>query len=73
VPDDVFQELIRRGIRKINIATELQKSFTAGVRTYLAENPDAIDIRKIFKPGIENMKEAVRKKIRLFGSSGRAW
>jgi ketose-bisphosphate aldolase len=72
VPDDIFEEIIRRGIRKINIGAELQKSFTAGVREYLAENPDAIDIRKIFKPGIDNMKEAVRKKMRLFGSSGQA-
>ena len=73
VPDDVFEEIIRRGIRKINIGAELQKIFTAGVREYLAENPDAIDIRKIFKPGIDNMKEAVRMKMRLFGSSGKAW
>lgn len=73
VPDDIFEEVIRRGIRKINIGAELQKSFTAGVREYLTENPDAIDIRKIFKPGIDNMKEAVRKKMRLFGSSGQAW
>ncbi|HEY9161622.1 MAG TPA: class II fructose-bisphosphate aldolase [Desulfomonilia bacterium] len=73
VPDDIFKEVIRRGIRKINIGAELQKSFTAGVREYLAENTDAIDIRKIFKPGIDNMKEAVRKKMRLFGSSGQAW
>jgi ketose-bisphosphate aldolase len=73
VPDDIFKEVIRRGIRKINIGAELQKSFTAGVREYLAENTDAIDIRKIFKPGIDNMKESVRKKMRLFGSSGQAW
>jgi fructose-bisphosphate aldolase, class II len=72
VPDDVFKELIRCGIRKINIATELQKSFTAGVREYLAEYPEAIDIRKIFTPGIDKMKEAVRVKMRLFRSSGKA-
>ncbi len=73
VPDDIFLELIRCGIRKINIATELQKSFTAGVREYLSDNPDAIDIRKIFKPGIDNMKEAVRTKMRLFKSSGKTF
>jgi fructose-bisphosphate aldolase class II len=73
VPDDVFEEIIRRGIRKINIGTELQKSFTAGVRGFLAGNPDAIDVRKVLKPGIDNMKEAVRMKIRLFKSSGKAW
>jgi fructose-bisphosphate aldolase, class II len=73
VPDEIFEEIIRRGIRKINIGAELQKCYTAGVRGYLTENPDAIDIRKIFKPGIDNMKEAVRKKMRLFGSSGKAW
>lgn len=73
VPDDVFEELIRRGIRKINIGTELQKCFTAGLREFLAANPNAIDIRKVLKPGMDNMKEAARTKMRLFKSSGKAW
>ena len=73
VPDDIFEEVIRRGIRKINIGTELQKSFTAGVREFLAANPDAIDVRKVLKPGIDSLKKAVRTKIRLFKSNGKAW
>jgi len=73
VPNEVFEEVIRRGIRKINIGTELQKTFAAGVRAFLAENPDAIDVRKFLKPGIENLKEAARTKMRLFKSSGMAW
>ncbi|HEX6988988.1 MAG TPA: tagatose-bisphosphate aldolase subunit KbaY, partial [Bacillota bacterium] len=34
--------------------------------------PDEIDPRKILGPGRDAMREKVREKIRLFGSSGRA-
>lgn len=73
VPDAVFEEIIARGITKINIGTELQKTFSAGMRKFMAENPDAIDIRKLLKPGIAAMKESVRTKIRLFKSNEKAW
>jgi fructose-bisphosphate aldolase class II len=73
VPDEAFNEIISRGITKINIGTEVQKSFSAGLRKFIAENPDAIDIRKLMKPAVEEMKEAVRTKIRLFKSNGKAW
>jgi len=72
VPDEAYAEVIKRGIAKINVGTELQKSFAAGLRRYASENPDAIDIRKLTKPGIDEMKEAVRAKMRLCLSSGKA-
>ena len=73
VPDEAFAEVIARGIAKINIGTELQKCFAAGLRKFAAENPDAIDVRKLLKPATDEMKEAVRTKIRLFKSNGKAW
>ncbi len=73
VPDEAFAEVIKRGISKINIGTEIHKSFASGLRKYVADNPDAIDIRKFTKPAIGEMKESVRSKLRLFLSSGKAW
>ncbi|HOX28515.1 MAG TPA: class II fructose-bisphosphate aldolase [bacterium] len=73
VPDEVFDEVIARGIHKINIGTELQKSFSTAMRQFAGDNPKIIDIRKLFRPAIDGMKESVRTKIRLFKSNGKAW
>jgi len=71
VPDELYPQAISRGICKINIGTELQKSFTAGVRRFLETNPDVIDPRKVLRPGVDEMKDMVIKKIRLFNSVGK--
>lgn len=72
VPDEGVQEAIARGICKINIATHLNKAFVEAVATALADNPTVVDPRKILGKGKAAVKEAVRDKIRLFGSNGRA-
>lgn len=72
VPDEAFAEVISRGITKINVGTQLMKSFSAGMRKAAADNPEIIDIKKLLKPGMEMMKEAVRSKVRLFMSNGKA-
>lgn len=72
IPDDDIRTASEIGIRKINIDTEIRDAFKRGVAEFTAENPDVIDPRKILKPAIDNMKEIVQKKVRLFGSAGRA-
>jgi fructose-bisphosphate aldolase class II len=42
------------------------------VREVLANQPREFDPRKILGPAKEAMKEVVRGKMRLFGSSGKA-
>ena len=72
VPDEGVREAVARGICKINIATHLNKAFVEAVSQALATNPGVVDPRKILVKGKEAVKEAVREKIRLFGSNGRA-
>lgn len=72
VPDEGVREAIARGICKINIATHLNKAFVEAVSQALATNPGVVDPRKILVKGKEAVKEAVREKIRLFGSNGKA-
>jgi len=72
VPDDDIRRAVSLGVAKINIDTELRQAFSGAVRKFAAANPDVIDPRKILGPAREAMKERVRAKIRLFGSSGRA-
>ena len=46
IPDSKVQEAIRRGICKVNYATELRIAYTSGVNRYLSENPEEIDPKK---------------------------
>lgn len=72
VTDEGYKMGIAAGICKINIATELNKAFTRGIREALQKNPDEIDPRRIAGVGRDYMKEAVKAKMRLFGCSGKA-
>ena len=72
VPDDAITEAIKRGVRKINIDTNLREAFVGGLREVVNNDPNEIDPRKILGKGKEAMKEIVRDKIRLFGSAGKA-
>lgn len=72
VPDEAVRESIRRGICKVNFATELRIAFSDGVKKYLAEDPDAFDPKKYCKVGRAGVVALVKEKIALCGSSGQA-
>jgi len=72
IPEDHIKEAISLGITKINIDTDLRLAFTATIREVLAKSPREFDPRKILGPAKEAMKEVVKGKMRLFGSSGKA-
>jgi len=72
VPDDGVRGAVANGICKINIATELNKSFTRALAENMAAMPEEVDPRKFLAPAKKAVKEAVREKMRLFGSSGKA-
>ncbi len=72
VPDEAIREAIKRGVRKINIDTDIRQAFIGAVRQALAKDPEEIDPRKILGPAREAATEVIRGKIRLFGSSGKA-
>lgn len=70
VPDEDIKKAIQRGAAKVNINTDIQDEFTRFVRRTL-EDPAIFDSRKYLGPAREGIKEAIRSKIRLFGSNGR--
>lgn len=72
IPNESIKQAIKLGITKINIDTDLRLTFTATVREVLATSPSQFDPRKILGPAREAMKEIVKSKMRLFGSSGKA-
>ena len=72
VPDEAVRECIRRGISKVNFATELRVAFSDGIKAYLEENPDAFDPKKYAACGMERVTELVKKKIKVVGSENKA-
>jgi fructose-bisphosphate aldolase class II len=72
IPEEHIQKAISLGVAKINIDTDLRLAFTAAVREVLANSPKEFDPRKILGPAKDAMKEVVKGKMRLFGSSGKA-
>ncbi|WP_088043069.1 tagatose-bisphosphate aldolase subunit GatY [Bacillus sp. EAC] len=71
LPDELVQKTIKRGICKVNIATELKMAFIKGLRGYLQEHPDANDPRYYFKDAKAEMKKVVADKIKMCGSVNR--
>ncbi|GAA4922626.1 fructose-bisphosphate aldolase class II [Nonomuraea thailandensis] len=59
VPDDVLREAVRQGMKKINIATHLNKAFTGAVRDYLTHDERVVDSRKYLKAG----RDAVAREV----------
>lgn len=71
VPDEVVKECIKRGICKVNYATDLRIAFSNGVKEILKTNPETIDPKKYFAEGREAVKEYVKQKMIVCGSAGR--
>ncbi|MDD3171431.1 MAG: class II fructose-bisphosphate aldolase, partial [Bacilli bacterium] len=73
IPDDMIKNAISRGTCKINVNTECQLAFARELRKLLA-NPDfkEYDPRKILGPAAKGIAAAVKEKITVFGSAGKA-
>ncbi len=76
IPEDMIKESISLGVVKINVNTECQLSFTAATRKYFEDNKDkeakGFDPRKVLAPGVEAIKNTVKEKMDLFGSTNKA-
>ncbi len=72
VPEEAIIESIRRGICKVNYATELRIAYSQGVKKVLSENPETIDPKKYGAAGLQCVKEFVKEKIKVCGCVGKA-
>lgn len=64
IPPEQLQEGIRRGIRKINVATEIKNIFMQTLQRELKDNEE-IDLRKVFPPAIEQVNQLVQGKLEI--------
>jgi len=72
VPHDQVRACIRRGICKVNYATELRIAFSDGVKTLLAAKPNVFDPKQYLSAGRQAVKERAMELIKLCGSDGKA-
>lgn len=72
VPDETVMQCVKRGISKVNFATELRVAYSNGIKDYLKENPDAFDPKKYDAVGMEYVTELVKNKIKICGSENKA-
>lgn len=72
VPDETVKECIKRGICKVNYATELRITFSNAVRRALADMPEAFDPKKYLGEGRAAVENRVRELIGVCGGSGKA-
>lgn len=69
--EEAVKECIKRGICKVNFATELRIAYTEGVKEVLTKNPDTIDPKVYGKAGMERVKDIVKSRILVCGCNGR--
>lgn len=69
--DETVAECIKRGICKVNFATELRQAYTAGVKQCISDDPDVFDPKKYGKVGMEQVKRLVMHKIEVCQSVGK--
>ena len=73
VPDELLKKACSMAVCKVNTDSDLRISFTAGIRKYLSENPDTIDLRKYNEEGMQLVKTVVDHKLKnVFMSANKA-
>jgi fructose-bisphosphate aldolase class II/tagatose 1,6-diphosphate aldolase GatY/KbaY len=67
IPGDTLREAIRRGICKINLATETKNIFMKTLKKRLADEEE-IDLRKVFPVATNAVTGLIRDKLQSLGS-----
>ncbi|MFC4857592.1 class II fructose-bisphosphate aldolase [Actinophytocola glycyrrhizae] len=68
VADDDLRRAVEAGMTKVNIATQLNKAFTAAVRAHLAADPAVVDTRRYLGAGREAVAAEVARLLGVLGA-----
>lgn len=71
IPDEQIKKAIEAGISNIHINTEIRVIYAETLRKVLNENLEETTPYKILPPVIEEMKNKIKEKIKLFGSENK--
>lgn len=72
VDDTTLSTVVTRGMTKVNIATHLNKVFTAAVRERLEADPGVMDARRYVRPARDAMADEVERLLGVLGARGTA-
>lgn len=70
--DDEVRECVRRGICKVNFATELRAAYTDAGKKLIEEKPETFDPKKLGIVGMEAVKQLVMGRMKVCGCDGKA-
>ncbi len=70
--EEAVRECIKKGICKVNFATELRQAYTDGVCKYIESDPSVFDPKKYGKTAMQAVKEAVIARIKVCGCNNKA-
>lgn len=70
--DEDVRDCVKRGICKVNFATELRVAYTDAGKKLLAEKPDTFDPKKLGEVGMAAVKELVKSRMIVCGCDGKA-
>ena len=69
--DEQVQGCVKRGICKVNFATELRNAYTRAVERYLLDNPNTIDPKAYSKAAMAAVTELVKARMKVCGCDGK--
>lgn len=70
--DEDVKDCVKRGICKVNFATELRVAYTDAGKKLLAEKPETFDPKALGKVGMEAVTELVKGRMKVCGCDGKA-
>lgn len=70
--DEDVKDCVRRGICKVNFATELRAAYTDAGKALLKEKPETFDPKKLGEAGMAAVTELVKNRMRVCGCDGKA-
>lgn len=70
--DDEVRDCVRRGICKVNFATELREAYSKAVKETFAEKENTIDPKAYGRAAIAAVKELVKYRMQVCGCDGKA-
>ncbi len=70
--DEEVRDCVKRGICKVNFATELRKAYTDAGRALIEEKPQTYDPKALGEVGMAAVKEQVMNRMKVCGCDGKA-
>ena len=70
IPADQIKQSISLGIAKINVASQIRRTFMNALYGALAENPNTTEVRDVMTAGRNAMSAAIQESMEMLGSVG---